>query len=383
MNSLIRFKSEGMEINEVKHIIKNSGTKYLQTIAEKIFEKQRISEKDAIALYENADLGWLGVIASHVKNSKSGDEVYYNRNFHIEPTNICLYQCKFCSYKRKEGEQGSWEFSVDDIIKKVSAYKNIPVTEVHIVGGVHPKRDLHYYGNLLSEIKAILPWIHIKAFTVVELDFMIKKAGLQLEEGLKILKAYGLDSIPGGGAEIFNPEIRQVLCPEKPSGERWLFIHRAAHKTGILSNATMLYGHLEKYHHRVEHMKMLRDLQDETKGFNAFIPLKFRKANNYLAHLGEISVVEDLKNYAIARLFFDNIAHLKAYWPMIGKEITKTSLSFGVDDIDGTIDDSTKIYSMAGVNERNEMTVKEMEGLIRSTGKIPVERDSLYRAVGR
>jgi aminodeoxyfutalosine synthase len=355
--------------------------KNLQSIADKVYENKRITEADALLLYTEAELGWLGVLASHISNRLNGKNVYFNRNFHIEPTNICLYQCKFCSYKRKAGEVGSWEFTFDEIAEKVNTYKGQPVTEVHIVGGVHPQRDLHYYGKMIKLIKEILPEIHIKAFTAIELDYMIKKAGLSLAEGLKILKEYGLESIPGGGAEIFDPDVRQKLCPEKSTGERWLAVHRAAHFVGIPSNATILYGHIEKYQHRIAHMAIIRELQDETGGFNAFIPLKYRKDNNYLSYLGEVSVIEDLKNYAVSRIFLDNIHHIKAYWPMIGLETTKMSLSFGVDDIDGTIDDSTKIYTMAGVKEKNTMSLDEMIELIKTSRKVPVERDTLYKTV--
>jgi aminodeoxyfutalosine synthase len=353
----------------------------LNNIANKIISQQRISIDDAVYLYQNAELAWLGVLANKVREQKNGKKVFFNRNFHLEPTNICLYQCKFCSYKRKEGESGSWEYNLDEIAQKVSEYKGKAVTEVHIVGGVHPARDLHYYGRMLQKIKEVLPTIHIKAFTAIELDFMVKKAGMDLSEGLAALKKYGLDSIPGGGAEIFDPEVRKQLCPEKSTGARWLAVHEAAHLAGLPSNATMLYGHIETYTHRVMHMNQIRDLQDKTGGFNAFIPLKFRKENNYLSHLGETSVIDDLKNYAIARLFFDNIQHIKAYWPMIGRETTRTALSYGVDDIDGTIDDSTKIYSMAGVKESNTMTMNEMTDLITGEKFIPVERDTVYNEI--
>ncbi len=327
------------------------------------------------------NLGLLGILASHVRKTKNGNYAYFNRNFHIEPTNICIYQCKFCSYKRKAGEQGSWEFTPEEIIEKVKQYKDQPVTEVHIVGGVHPSRDLYYYGKLIQKIKEVLPGVHIKAFTAIELEFMIKHAKLNLDDGFKLLKDYGLNSIPGGGAEIFDKNIRLQLCPEKPSGDQWLAIHRAAHKAGIPSNATMLYGHIESYLNRINHLLQLRDLQDETNGFNAFIPLKYRKENNLFSDIGEVSAVEDIKNYAVARLFLDNFPHIKAYWPMIGRDLTLISLSFGVDDIDGTINDTTKIYSMAGVKENTSMSPEEMIELIKSAGRIPAERDSLYNII--
>jgi aminodeoxyfutalosine synthase len=362
-------------------IIKKLIDKDIRHIAEKVFNNQRLDIADALILYEKSDIGLLGILASHVRKSKNGEYAYFNRNFHIEPTNICLYQCKFCSYKRKEGEIGSWEYTPEEIIEKVKSYIGKPITEVHIVGGVHPRRDLYYYGQIIQKIKEILPGVHIKAFTAIELEYMISRANISLDEGFKILKKFGLDSIPGGGAEIFDKNIRQQLCPEKPDGDKWFMIHKAAHNAGIPSNATMLYGHIENYVHRVNHMLQLRNLQDETNGFNAFIPLKYRKENNLFSHLGEISVVEDLKNYAVARLFLDNFPHIKAYWPMIGRDITRTALAFGVDDVDGTIDDSTKIYSMAGVNENNTMSPEEMIALIKSAGRVPAERDSIYNII--
>lgn len=368
-------------MTNLKDLVSNTADKTLNSVANKVFNGKRISTEEALYLYEHAELGWLGTLANFVRLKLNDKRVYFNRNFHLEPTNICLYQCKFCSYKRKAGEEGSWEFSFDEIEQKVAAYKGSKVTEIHIVGGVHPQRDLHYYGQMMQLIKKTLPQVHIKAFTAIELDYMIKKAGLSLEDGFKLLKEYGLNSIPGGGAEIFDPKVREILCPEKSTGERWLAVHEAAHLAGIPSNATILYGHIETYAHRVDHMNQIRILQDKTGGFNAYIPLKYRKENNFLSHVGEVSVVDDLKNYAISRLFLDNIPHIKAYWPMIGREVTRASLSFGVDDIDGTIDDSTKIYTMAGVKESNTMTSEEMIVFIKSAELIPVERDTLYNVV--
>ena len=356
--------------------------KNLKNIAEKIIEKERISDEEALYLYEKAELGFLGISANHVREQKHGNKTYFNKNFHIEPTNICIYNCKFCSYVRKIGQEGAWEYSIEDILKTVESYKNTGVTEVHIVGGVHPKRDLHYYGEMMQKIKKIIPDIHIKAFTAVELEYMIKKAKLSLKDGLVKLKEYGLDSIPGGGAEIFHPDIRKEICDEKASTDMWLTIHETAHKAGIPSNATILYGHVEKYEHRIHHMSKLRELQDKTGGFNTFIPLKYRKENNNLSHIGEVSSIEDLKNYAVSRIYLDNFPHIKAYWPSIGKDIAQLSLSFGVDDIDGTIDDSTKIYSMAGAEDQNpKMTTQDMVKLIKDAKRTPIERDTLYNVI--
>jgi len=379
------FKTPPMESELIKSMISQTQTsESIKKIASKVLEKQRISENDAIELYKYADFGLLSMLANFIRESKNGDLVYFNRNFHIEPTNICIYNCIFCSYSRKVNQDGAWEFSVDDILKKVNEYKGKQVSEVHIVGGTHPNRTIDYYCEILSKVKEALPTIHIKAFTAVELEFMIKKSNLSIEDGLKKLKAAGLDSIPGGGAEIFDEELRKKICPDKTTSENWLNIHKAAHLIGLPTNATMLYGHLETFEHRVDHMSRLRNLQDQTNGFNAFIPLKFRKENNQLSHLGEVSIIDDLRNYAISRIFLDNIPHLKAYWPMIGKQTTQISLSFGVDDIDGTIDDSTKIYSMAGVEDKSpSMNTEQMVELIKQAKRLPVERDTLYNIIQR
>lgn len=354
----------------------------LQKIADKIFSNTRITTNDALTLYNKAELGFLGVLANYIREQKNGDKTYYNRNFHIEPTNICIYNCTFCSYARKINQEGAWEYSMQEILEIVKSYNDKKVTEVHIVGGVHPGRDIHYYGKILQEIKKINPELHIKAFTAVELEYMIKKAKLSIPEGLRILKEYGLDSIPGGGAEIFSEDIRKQICDEKASTNMWIDIHEEAHKVGLPSNATILYGHIENYAHRVDHMNRLRELQDKTKGFNTYIPLKYRKENNKLSYIGEVSSIEDLKNFAVSRIFLDNIPHIKAYWPGFGKQLTQLSLSFGVDDIDGTIDDTTKIYSMAGAEDTNpKMSSIELIELIKKAGRTPVERDTLYNTI--
>lgn len=266
-----------------------------------------------------------------------------------------------------------------DIVK---SYDGKPVTEVHIVGGVHPKMNMAYFIELIQKIKGHRPDLHIKAFTAVELDYMFRKAKLSVKEGLQQLQAAGLQSLPGGGAEIFHPAIREKIAGDKVSGEGWLTIHEAAHELGMHSNATMLYGHIEQYEHRIDHMSKLRALQDKTHGFNTFIPLKFRNANNDLSHLKELTTAEDLRLYAIARIYLDNFPHLKAYWPMLGRENAQLTLSFGVNDIDGTIDDSTKIYSMAGSEEQTPtMTTEELVRLIQQANRLPIERDTLYNQI--
>ncbi|NTW32898.1 MAG: aminofutalosine synthase MqnE [Bacteroidetes bacterium] len=366
-----------MEINKI--IQKSHISADLKNIAEKVFQSQRISVDEGLLLYEKAELSFLALLANNIREQKNGDYTYYIKNIHIEPTNICIHNCKFCSYSRKAGEAGAWEMSMAEIIEKIKHALLKGISEIHIVGGVHPQRDLYYYAEMISEIKKIAPETHIKAFTAIELDYMFKKSEKTYSEGFEILKKAGLNSIPGGGAEIFSENIRQQICENKSSGKIWLKIHEAAHKSGIQSNATMLYGHIENYSHRIDHLEKLRELQDKTAMFNAFIPLKYRNKNNDMSSIQEVTVNEDLRNYAVCRIFLDNFNHIKAYWPMIGKATTQLSLSFGVDDIDGTIEDSTKIYSMAGVEEQNPlMTTENIHEIIKGAKRIPVERDSVY-----
>lgn len=355
----------------------------LEAVADKVRNQQRISDEDALLLFEKGSLPFLGSLANSIRERLHGDTTYFNRNFHIEPTNICVFSCQFCSYSRlyAHREEG-WELTADQMLDIVKSYDGKPVTEVHIVGGVHPKLTMAFFIEVLQKIKAHRPDLHIKGFTPVELDYMFRKAKMGVEEGMKILHEAGLDSLPGGGAEIFHPEIREKICADKVDADGWLAIHEAAHKLGMHTNATMLYGHIEKYWHRVDHMRRLRDLQDRTGGFNTFIPLKFRNKNNDMSQVPESSVVEDMRMYAVARIYLDNFPHLKAYWPMLGRQNAQLTLSFGVNDIDGTIDDTTKIYSMAGSEEQNPaMSTTQLVSLIRQAGRKPVERDTLYNIV--
>jgi aminodeoxyfutalosine synthase len=369
-----------MFAERVEKLLKNKTLSEVEIkIIDKVLNNEQISVDEGVFLFENASLNYLSVLANFVKEKINGKKVYFNKNFHIEPTNICVYNCKFCSYKRRVGEPEAWDNSLEQIMEQVEKFQNTDITEVHIVGGVHPNHDVYFYGNIISKIKNKLPKIHIKAFTAIELDFMIRKANMTIEKGLFTLKEYGLDSIPGGGAEIFDEEIRKQICDDKSSSKLWLNIHKTAHKLGISSNATILYGHIESYKHRIDHLNRLRELQNETNGFNAFIPLKYRNFNNKLSHINEVSIIEDMRNYAVSRIFLNNIPHLKAYWVMLGKQHAQMSLAFGVDDLDGTINDSTKIYTMAGVDDTNvRMTCSEMVQLIKSASLIPVERDSVY-----
>lgn len=355
----------------------------LKRIGEKILNKERLSFEDGVDLFVRASLPFVGTLANWVREQKHGHKTYFNRNFHIEPTNVCVYSCKFCSYSRlyANREEG-WELSIEQMMHMVKAYDGKPITEVHIVGGVHPKMDMEFFKDLLRSIKAHRPDLHIKGFTAVELDYMFRKAKLSVEDGMRQLHEAGLDSLPGGGAEIFHPEVREQICADKVDGDGWLAIHKAAHQLGMHSNATMLYGHVEEYWHRVDHMEKLRKMQDETAGFNTFIPLKFRNHDNEMSHVAETSVIEDMKVYAIARLYMDNFPHLKAYWPMLGRQNAQLTLSFGVNDIDGTIDDSTKIYSMAGSEEQNpSMSTAQLVNLIKQVKRQPIERDTLYNVV--
>jgi len=361
----------------------NIRDKDLLKISEKIIAKERISDEDGLLLFEKASLSFSGMLANHIREELHGDKTYFNRNFHIEPTNVCVFACKFCSYSRLYAHRDEgWELSMQKMLDIVKSYDGKPITEVHIVGGVHPKMNLEFFCELLQKIKTHRPGLHIKGFTAVELDYMFRKAKLSVYEGMKKMHDAGLDSLPGGGAEIFHPDIRKEICDDKVDAEGWLKIHQAAHELGMHTNATMLYGHIEKYYHRVDHMRRLRDLQDKTNGFNTFIPLKFRNKNNDMSNVAESSIVEDMKMYAVARIYLDNFPHLKSYWPMLGRQSAQLSLSFGVNDIDGTIDDSTKIYSMAGSEEQNpSMTTEEIVTLIRQVKRVPVERDTLYNVV--
>ena len=361
----------------------NSLPKELIDIQEKIYNDERITDDDGLTLFEEGSLPFLGALANYIREKKHGDTTYFNRNFHIEPTNVCVFTCNFCSYSRlyTRREEG-WELSAEQMMHLVKKYDGQPVTEVHIVGGVHPKMNLHFFADVLKKIKEHRPELHIKGFTAVELDYMFRKAKMTNEEGLAYLKNAGLDSLPGGGAEIFHSEIREKICADKVDAEGWLKIHEAAHTFGMHSNATMLYGHIERYHHRIDHMSRLRNLQDKTGGFNTFIPLKFRNKDNDMSNVNESSIVEDMKMYAVARIYMDNFPHLKAYWPMLGRQNAQLSLSFGVNDIDGTIDDTTKIYSMAGAEEQNpSMTTGELVALIKQVNRKPVERGTLYNII--
>lgn len=355
----------------------------INEISDAVRRGERISAEAALTLWREAPLWLLGELATARKRKASGDTVYYNRNVHLEPTNICLFNCEFCSFRRRENDPDAWYMTLDEIEARAKELIDTDITEVHIVGGVHPKHDLDMYCAMIRRVKGVLPHVTVKAYTAVEIFYMIRHEGVSIVEGLRRLKEAGMECIPGGGAEIFDAELRKKICPEKCSAEEWLAVHRAAHNMGLATNCTMLYGHIESLEQRVDHLNRLRELQDEAPGFDAFIPLKYHSRGNRMSEVGECSVEDDLRTIAISRIFLDNIPHIKAYWVSYGRAITEMALMFGADDIDGTIGDTTKIYSMAGGVARPTMSVEELESMVVSAGFVPVERDSHYNSVSR
>jgi aminodeoxyfutalosine synthase len=343
-----------------------------------------------LELYE-APLPELQAASSFVRRTLNGDHVWYNRNFHIEPSNICAHRCRFCSYRRDDASQpGAWSMELDEILPYCEAKFEPGMTEIHIVGSVQPGRPFNYYRQIVELVHGFAQThstpqrpVTVKAYTAVEIDDMARYNNLTAEECLTQLHEAGLETMPGGGAEIFAPHVRRQICPDKCTGERWLEIHCTAHtRLGIPTNCTMLFGHIESREDRIDHLLTLRDLQDKTGGFNAFIPLKFRSRGNALSPLGEVSDEEVLRTFAIARLALDNIPHIKAYWPMLGKELALEAMAWGADDLDGTLNDSTKIYSLAGAEEQHPtLSVSELKEKSAAAGWKAVERDSFYKII--
>jgi len=350
----------------------------LSEIEKKILDGERLNKKEALFLFNSEDIHLIGELADQLSKKINNNFAYFIVNRHINPTNICINRCKFCAFSRSKEEAGSYEMTIEEIInhlketEKLSGY----VTEVHIVSGLHPDWSFEYYLEMISTIKKEFPKIGIKAFTAVEIDYFAKRSGLDIEQTLTKLKESGVDIMPGGGAEIFNPDVRKMICPEKISGERWLEIIKTAHKIGIKTNATMLYGHLENYEHRVDHLFKLRNLQDETGGFVAFIPLSYQPENTDIK-VPYPSGIDDLKTIAISRLILDNVPHIKAYWIMLGEKLAQIALLFGADCLEGTVIEE-KIAHSAGARSRKGNTIDELVHMIRETGKIPAERDSFY-----
>ena len=346
----------------------------LNSLSDKVLSGERLTKEDAVALFESVDLFAVGRLANNISEKKNGKNAYFIVNRHINPTNICINRCKFCAFSRSKGEAGAYELTIEEIIEKLKDGHGF--SEVHIVGGLHPDWPFQYYLDMLRSIKKEFPFIVIKAFTAVEIDYMSRISGLGIGDTLSELKKSGLDLMPGGGAEIFAEGIRNKLCPEKISGDRWLEVMEAAHNASIKTNATMLYGHLESIEDRVDHLFRLRDLQDRTGGFQAFIPLAYHPKNTEIGGFYS-SGIDDLKTIAISRLVLDNFDHIKAYWIMLGDKISQVALLFGEDDIDGTIIEE-KITHSAGAMSEERMTRNELIHLIKRAGKTPVQRDAFY-----
>ncbi len=359
-----------------------TGTSRLAAIREKVEVGVRLSFDDGLALEASHDLFALGSMANLVRERYNGDFGYYNVNTHINPTNVCVYKCDFCAFRADLNDPRAYVMDRSQILERAKAAHDRGATELHIVGGLHHKLPFDYYVDIVRWIKDAYPEIHIKAYTGVEIEFFAKIARLSIREVLEKLVDAGLGSLPGGGAEIFHPEVREEVCGAKASTETWLEVHRTAHRLGLHSNATMLYGHIEKARHRIDHMVRLRELQDETGGFQTFIPLAFHPDNSRMDEIPKPSGMMDLKTMAISRLMLDNFPHIKAYWVMLGVKTAQVALSFGADDIDGTIVHET-IYHEAGAETPQEITVNEIRRLIAEAGRIPVERDTLYHKVDR
>jgi len=354
----------------------------LEAIREKVEAGQRLSFEDGMALEASDDLLALGSMANLVRERYNGNYGYYNVNTHINPTNVCVYTCDFCAFRADLNDTRAYVMNQEQIVERARQAHDRGATELHIVGGLHNKLPFSYYVDVVRWIREAAPEIHIKAYTAVEIEFFAKISRLSIEEILKQLIDAGLGSLPGGGAEIFHPEVREEICGAKASTETWLAVHRAAHRLGLHSNATMLYGHIDKAKHRIDHLVRLRELQDETGGFQTFIPLAFHPDNSRMDELPKPSGVMDLKTMAISRLMLDNFPHIKAYWVMLGIKTAQVALSFGADDIDGTVVHE-KIYHEAGAETPQETTVAEIRRLITEAGRIPVERDTLYHRVER
>jgi aminodeoxyfutalosine synthase len=353
----------------------------MAAIADKVFAGQRLSFEEGVTLYTTPDLYTVGRLANWVREKCNGNVGYFNVNRHLNPTNVCVVDCKFCGFARKPGKDG-YTMSLDEAYHHASLGYSEAVTEFHIVGGLHPYLTFSYFTDLLRGLKQRFPKVHLKAFTMVELDFFARRAKLSIEETIQALKEAGMDSCPGGGAEIFAERARSIICDHKVSAERWLDIARKVHQAGLKSNATMLYGHIETVEERVDHLIRLRELQDETRGFQCFIPLAFHPANTGLSHLPGPTGMLDLRTIAVARLMLDNFPHIKAYWIMISAKTAQIGLNFGADDLDGTVVEE-KIVHMAGAQTPLGMTRAQIEHLIREAGREPVERDTLYRPVHR
>ncbi len=354
----------------------------LQPIAAKVMAGERLTSDDGLELYRSPDLLAIGWLANHVREKRHGAVCYFNVNRHINPTNVCVAHCKLCAFGRSPDAPGAYTFALEEIWQRAEQGLREGATEFHLVGGLHPDLPFAYFLDLIRGLKARCPGVHLKAFTMVEVGYFARISKLSIHDTLVALKDAGVDSLPGGGAEIFNPRVRKIICDHKVSGQQWLNIARAAHQIGLRSNATMLYGHIENDEERVEHLLALRNLQDQTGGFVAFIPLAFHPENTGLTHLPKPTGFADLKTIAISRLLLDNFDHIKAYWIMLTPRVAQIALRFGADDIDGTVVEE-KIYHDAGATTAQFTSRAQLERLIREAGRVPVERDTLYRPIDR
>ncbi|MDW7710512.1 MAG: aminofutalosine synthase MqnE [Deferrisomatales bacterium] len=359
-----------------------TGLPPLGAVGRKVAAGERLSEADALALWSADDLLAVGELANLANRRRNGDRVFYNVNRHINPTNVCVNRCRFCAFSRSPGEDGAYTLTREEVLDRAAEAEAAGATEVHMVGGLHPDLPLEWYADVLREIRQRHPALHVKGFTAVEIDHLARLSGRPVRQVLETLAEAGLGSLPGGGAEILGEETRQRICPEKSSGRRWLEVMETAHGLGLRANATMLYGHVESLEDRVEHLRLLRDLQDRTGGFQAFIPLAFQPRNSDLATGAATTGFDDLRTLATARLYLDNFDHVKAYWVMLGEKIAQVSLHFGVDDLDGTVVEE-RIAHDAGATSRGAMGRDDLVALIHEAGKVAVERDTLYRAVTR
>jgi aminodeoxyfutalosine synthase len=354
----------------------------LRAFREKVEAGQRLSFDDGMFLSEHGDLFTLGELANLVRELKNGNFAYYNVNTHLNPTNVCVYRCTFCAFRADLKSPKGYVMSDEQILERAAEAQARGATEMHIVGGLHHQLPYDWYLNVVRIIHQVQPRLHLKAYTPVEWDWFSRLTGRPTRDILAEFKDAGLGSLPGGGAEIFHPEVRDKICEHKADADAWLRIHREAHELGLRSNATMLYGHIEEARHRVDHLIRLRELQDETGGFQTLIPLAFHPDNTGLSHIKKASILMDLRTMALSRLMLDNFPHIKAYWIMLGIKTAQVALSFGADDIDGTVIHE-KIYHDAGSDSPEELTVAELRRLIAEAGRIPVERDTLYHEVVR
>jgi len=354
----------------------------LKPIAEKVLAGERLSMEDGIALYRSPDLLAVGWLANYVREKRHGNITYYNVNRHINPTNVCVAHCKLCAFGRDPNAPGAYTFALEEIYQRAEQGVREGATEFHIVGGLHPDLSFDHYLEMVRGLKQRCPTVHIKAFTMVEVHYFSRIAKLSIEEVLHKMKEAGVDSCPGGGAEIFHPRVRKIICDHKTSGQMWLSTAKKAHEAGLRSNATMLYGHVETEEERVDHLIKLRELQDETHGFVTFIPLAFHPDNTALAHIPKPTGYDDLRNIAVARLLLDNFDHIKAYWIMLSPSMAQIAQRFGANDLDGTVAEE-KIYHDAGAKTSEFTPRAELERLIRAAGRVPVERDTQYRPVDR